>query len=279
MNYDDMIQESNFFLPLDQFPERDEEIIRIIEEVFGIKKHDLFLNKGKTVSEDLITRFFELIKMRSTGKPLAQILGYSYFYQHKFPVSEQTLIPRYDTEHLVDAVKKNIENKKKILDLCTGTGIIALSLHAIFPDKKIKGIDIVDQPFIQSQDFLGFHSNNLSFQKMDFLQKEQWESLGSWDCIVSNPPYLDDHDMKVLTNSVKEFEPHSALYGGQDGMLFYRHIAEFAEHQLNNGGLIVLEIDHKHQAVSNLFSQDIYPIRELISDYNNLPRILVLKKE
>ncbi|MGL4394228.1 MAG: peptide chain release factor N(5)-glutamine methyltransferase [Brevinema sp.] len=274
----EMIQESRRILPSEKFPERDEEIYRIIEDVFNIQKYQLFLDNTKAFSDDLVEKFFELVTIRSSGKPLAQVLGYSYFYQHKFPVSPQTLIPRYDTEHLVEVVRKNIGEAENILDICTGTGVIALSLHALFPEKPILALDIFDEPFLESQKYLGFTSDKVSFQKRDFLNKADWHELGTWDCIVSNPPYLDDHDMDVLANSVKDFEPHTALYGGKDGMIFYAHIAEFAEKYLKAGGFIVLEIDHKHQDVSNLFADDLYPYRELVCDYNDLPRVLLLRK-
>lgn len=265
-------------LPLDEFPERDEEIIRIMEELFHCRKYEIFLNNNIVPLEQDVVNFKKFIQERKSKRPLAYILGYSYFYNQKFPVSEQTLIPRYDTEHVVETVRKNAQHVSSILDICTGTGVIALCLHQLFHDKKILGLDIVEEPFQNSKDFLKISDPNISFKKMDFLNRSLWSELGFWDCIVSNPPYLDDFDMDVLDPHVKDHEPSTALYAGTDGMIFYEAIAEFAESYLNPNGIIVLEIDHKYQYVSALFSEQIFSYRELIYDYNDLPRVLLLKK-
>ena len=327
-------------LAQDIFAEREEELLRILIDVLDMPKHEIFLNKNMEVSHDQYTRFEEIIQERKTGKPLAYILGYSYFYQDKFPVSEQTLIPRYDTEILVELVKKyylkrynhnnscqgdtspnnscrrdtspnnsdqetscyansvqgeispdnfcqEVSNQAnasgqvntcRILDIGTGTGVIALSLHRIFPNAIIKGIDLFSEPFETSKKYLDISSQNVSVEKIDFLDESLWQGLGEWDCIVSNPPYLDDHDMNVLDSHVKDFEPHSALYAEDGGMSFYSAIARFAKKYLVKGGMIFLEIDHKHKKVSQLFSEEEYSYRELVNDLSGLPRVLILKK-
>ena len=297
-------------LAQDIFAEREEELLRILIDVLDMPKHEIFLNKNMEVSHDQYTRFEEIIQQRKTGKPLAYILGYSYFYQDKFPVSEQTLIPRYDTEILVELVKKyylkrynqgeispdnfcqEVSNQAnasdqvntvqeiscRILDIGTGTGAIALSLHRIFPNATIKGIDLFSEPFENSKKYLDISSQNVSVEKIDFLDESLWQGLGEWDCIVSNPPYLDDHDMNVLDSHVKDFEPHSALYAEEGGMSFYSAIARFAKTHLIKGGMIFLEIDHKHEKVSQLFSEEEYSYRELVNDLSGLPRVLILKK-
>ena len=306
-------------LAQDIFAEREEELLRILIDVLDMPKHEIFLNKNMEVSHDQYTRFEEIIQQRKTGKPLAYILGYSYFYQDKFPVSEQTLIPRYDTEILVELVKKyylkrynhnnfcqwdtspnnscyansdqgetspdnscqkvsDQANTCRILDIGTGTGAIALSLHRIFPNAIIKGIDLFNEPFENSKKYLDISSQNVSVEKIDFLDESLWQGLGEWDCIVSNPPYLDDHDMNVLDSHVKDFEPHSALYAEEGGMSFYSAIARFAKTHLIKGGMIFLEIDHKHEKVSQLFSEEEYSYRELVNDLSGLPRVLILKK-
>ena len=286
-------------LKQDVFAEREEELLRILIDVLDMPKHEIFLNKNKEISHDQYIKFEEIIQQRKTGKPLAYILGYSYFYQDKFPISEQTLIPRYDTEILVELVKKyylkkhnqeklslnnSCQNKTdqevscRILDIGTGTGAIALSLHRIFPNAIIKGIDIFSEPFEVSKKYLGISAKNVTVEKIDFLDESLWQQLGEWDCIVSNPPYLDDHDMNVLDSHVKDFEPHSALYAEEGGMSFYSAIARFAKKHLIKGGMIFLEIDHKHEKVSQLFLEEEYSYRELVNDLSGLPRVLILRK-
>ena len=286
-------------LKQDVFAEREEELLRILIDILDMPKHEIFLNKNKEISHDQYIKFEEIIQERKTGKPLAYILGYSYFYQDKFPVSEQTLIPRYDTEILVELVKKyylkryNQEdtspnnfcqnktdqvNTCRILDIGTGTGAIALSLHRVFPNAIVKGIDIFSEPFENSKKYLDISSQNVTVEKIDFLDESLWQQLGEWDCIVSNPPYLDDHDMNVLDSHVKDFEPHSALYAEEGGMSFYSAIARFAKKHLIKGGTIFLEIDHKYEKVSQLFSEDEFIDKELVNDLSGLPRVLILKK-
>ncbi len=263
----------------DIFVEREEELSRIIMDIMNIHRYEISLAKNTEVTNKQYIRFKEIIQQRKTGKPLAYILGYSYFYQDKFPVSEQTLIPRYDTEILVEAVRKHYSKEKsfRILDIGTGTGIIALSLHRLFSHAIITGIDIFDAPFKRSKKYLGISSQNVQVEQKDFLDESLWQELGKWDCIVSNPPYLDDNDMILLDSHVKIFEPHTALYAEADGMIFYKAIAKFAKKNLAKDGAIFLEIDHKHEKVSKLFPENEFVNRELVDDLSGLPRVLILK--
>ncbi|MGL4366936.1 MAG: N5-glutamine methyltransferase family protein [Brevinemataceae bacterium] len=262
----------------ENFPERKEEIFRMITHLLNIEKYHIINSMDIEVSQFDCDTFYQMIQQRKTGTPLAYILGYSYFYYDCFPVSEQTLIPRYDSEHLVEAAKKyfSCSGKNMILDVCTGTGVLALSLYRIFSNSIITGWDIVEDPFIRSCEKLNVDNQRVFFKKMDFLDSRNW--YGMWDCIVSNPPYLNDEDMKNLTSSVSDFEPHTALYGGKDGMLFYRALREFSYSHLNTEGLLILEIDHKYQLVQELFPNHVFQFVELIYDYNNLPRVLVFKR-
>ena len=266
--------------PLDKFPEREEEMVRIMIHILDISRYELSLIFYKILQDDELTSFNNIIQERQTGKPLAHILGYTYFYQDKIPVSPQTLIPRYDTEHLIEVLRKHYvpTSEISILDIGTGTGAIAISLHRLFPLARVKGIDIIIEPFIESQKDLELDSSLLTIEQVDFLDESTWEDLGKWDCIVSNPPYLDNHDMDILDWQVKDFEPHTALYAGDDGLIFYRKIAKFAEDHLHDDGILVLEIDHKHEAISQCFDPVIFPYRDIKFDFNNLERVLILKK-
>ncbi len=266
--------------PLDKFPEREEEMVRIMIHILDISRYELSLIFYKILQDDELTSFNNIIQERQTGKPLAHILGYTYFYQDKIPVSPQTLIPRYDTEHLIEVLRKHYvpTSEISILDIGTGTGAIAISLHRLFPLARVKGIDIIIEPFIESQKDLELDSSLLTIEQVDFLDESTWEDLGKWDCIVSNPPYLDNHDMDILDWQVKDFEPHTALYAGEDGLIFYRKIAKFAEDHLHDDGILVLEIDHKHEAISQCFDPVIFPHRDIKFDFNNLERVLILKK-
>jgi len=282
----DLIEYAENNLPLNKFPERKEEYLRILQDVLNIQKYQINLILNQEISQKTINQFVSLINERKTGKPLAYILGYTYFYQDKFPVSTKTLIPRYDTEHLIEAIRTSFHKDENIniLDIGTGTGVIALSLFRIFPYAYILGIDIEDEPFKNSCKYLKINNPNISIKKKDFLNKKLWIKdidlkEQKWDCIVSNPPYLNNYDMDVLDRMVKEYEPHTALFGGEDGLIFYRMINEYAIEYLKSDGLLVLEIDYKYKQISSIFSQENFISRKIINDYNNLPRVLVLRKK
>ncbi len=264
--FQELLEYARANLPLDEFPEREEEIIRIFLDLLDIPRHELTLYKNQDISA-IQDRFYQIISQRKTHKPLAYILGYSYFYGEKFIVSDETLIPRYDTEILVQSITKyyNPDQAFRVLDICTGTGIIALTLARLFKNATIKAIDICTN--IQKTD-------EIIFEQSDFLQKSTWS--GEWDCIVSNPPYLDEDDMNALSKQVKDFEPRSALFAEEGGMIFYRHIAEFADKHLVDGGMIFLEVDHKYPQVIQLFNK--YKSPTIINDLAGLPRVLVFKK-
>ncbi len=267
----DLREYANAILPLDEFPERDEEITRIFLDLLDIPRYELSLYKNQDVSS-IEESFCQIISQRKTHKPLAYILGYSYFYGEKFPVSEETLIPRYDTEILVETITKHYDKEQefRVLDICTGTGIIALTLARLFDKAIIKATDIVETPFYNS---LQYHKYDVDFQRGDFLDKSTWS--GEWDCIVSNPPYLDEKDMLALSKQVKDFEPSRALFAEEDGLIFYRYIAEFADKHLAKKGKIFLEIDHKYPKIIKIFNK--YKNPTIINDLSGLPRVLVLE--
>lgn len=272
-------EESQITLPLKDFPEREEELLLIFLEILQVNRHELTLYKNQQLTLQQQQQFYHIINERKTFKPLAYILGFQYFYGEKFPVSPETLIPRFDTEILVHSVTKYFskQEKFKILDICTGTGVIALTLAKLFPQATIRGIDIVSQPFLQSQRSLNLLEDRISFIEQDFLNSNLWK--GTWDCIVSNPPYLDEQDMSKLDKQVYHYEPHSALLAKEEGLQFYRLIAEYCDSHLTLGGYLFLEVDHKHEKIFSFFDNSIYELPILINDLSNLPRVLIIKKK
>lgn len=257
---------------LHHFEEAHEESLRIIEHFFGIRRYEILAQSQKKLPEDKIILCQELVRQRKTGKPLAHLLGYFYFYKDKFPVSPETLIPRYDTEHMITEAIKH--KPKKIIDIGTGTGVIAFSLARELPKAEITAVDIVAQPFQASAEALGI--KNVSFFSLNFLDKTTWKHLGLYDLIISNPPYLDEDDMKKLSPSVKDWEPASALYGGKDGMIFYRALEEFCSSHLAKEGLCIVEVDHKYEPVKKIFSKYHCTITK---DYAGLTRVLKVEKQ
>ncbi len=176
------------------YPERDEELLRIFMHVLGMERHEFILSKNQEIDPLSAQAAAGIVKERLSGRPLAHILGYTYFYGERFPVSTETLIPRYDTEILIEAMEQYCPKDKhfSLLDICTGTGIIAFTAAKLFPRASIKALDIVDAPFLNSKQFLG--DGRVEFEKCDFLDRSTW--TGHWDYICSNPPYLNAEDTR-----------------------------------------------------------------------------------
>lgn len=275
----DLWEEGRKTLSLALFPEREEELLLIFLDILQIQRHELTLYRQQALTQAQQEQFFQIIHQRKTHKPLAYLLGYQYFYGYQFPVSEKTLIPRYDTEILVESVTKYFDSHKifNVLDICTGTGIIALTLAKLFPKATVHGIDIVSQPFLNSQLALNLLEDRISFQCQDFLDPSSWE--GQWECITSNPPYLNEQDIQALDKQVYDFEPHSALYADEGGLKFYRYIANFCDSHLKNGGYLFLEIDYKYQKIIDFFDPTFYETATIVQDLTNLPRVMIIRKK
>ncbi len=241
---------------LKDLPEKEEELIRIFMHVLNMERHEIILSKNTELGGEDAAEISALTAERKSGRPLAYILGYTYFYGMRFPVSEETLIPRYDTELLPESLQKyyKADEDFSMLDICTGTGIIALTAAVLFPRASIKALDIVEAPFYASQKYLSSipGAERVQFERSDFLDRSTWR--GEWDCICSNPPYLSAEDMDALDRQVADFEPASALYAEHGGLMFYEMIAEFSKKHLKRGGMLFLETDYKHKTVAELFS-------------------------
>lgn len=272
-----LIKWAHQLLPEEQFPERDEEIIRILKHVFGVGRYEILTRSSDPVSSEKKTEFINVVRERTTYKPLAYILGYVPFYRDVFPVSSETLIPRSDTECLVEQARLLFsEPPGSVLDIGTGTGAIALSLRRLFPGSEITALDIVSQPFENSCRALSI--DNVGFEKMDFSDRKNWRRFSGqkFDLIVSNPPYLSETDMERLEPQIKNFEPQTALFAEDQGLLFYKHIYEFCGEYLAENGYCLLEIDYKWQNVEFLFSEK-FSVLPPVKDLSGLERCLVVK--
>lgn len=223
----------------------------------------------------------EIIEELKTGKPYQQILGHTEFYGKKFFVDENVLIPRPETEELVELAKIEIQNLKskiqnlKLLDIGTGSGIIPITLKKYFPNAEISAMDISEKALEIAQKNADFHKKEINFIQADFLNTELTEK---YDIIISNPPYIGIEENIEIEDSVKGFEPNIALFSPtSDALIFYKKIAKDGEKYLNENGMIFLEINQKlGKETLELFSN--YSESRLIKDLSGNDRFIFAKK-
>jgi release factor glutamine methyltransferase len=249
--------------------------------------HKLVLNYNNAVGENIINQYKNLIEQRKTKKPLQYIIGSWEFYSLWFELSPDTLIPRADTEILVDEVLKKV-NKHitiKLLDLCTGSGCIGISLlksitnsTAVLVDKVYGAADMAKKNCMLNGVKDRAKVITADIYEITFADNE-------FDVIVSNPPYIKSGDIKKLDKSVREFEPLIALDGGENGLDFYECIIKRHTNSLKSGVLMAFEIGDSIEAdtkmsenIKTLFLDNGYKNIEIVNDLNKIQRVITAQK-
>ena len=230
----------------------------ILLYTFNISLLDFSLNRNKELgAKEKIEKFLSFVEERKKRKPFQYIINKQNFYGLDFYVDENVLIPRFDTEVLVEKIlKDNKDNNLQVLDLCTGSGAIAISLKKLGEYKSVKALDISEKALDIAK-----KNSSLNETTIDFICSDMFEKInGKFDIIVSNPPYIPSRDIEDLSLEVKDYEPKLALDGLEDGLYFYRIIAKEAKAYLKENGKIYLEIGYNQ-------AKD---IREIFKEYNKI---------
>jgi release factor glutamine methyltransferase len=241
---------------------------------------DLLINQDKELSNSQEDLFKELIKRRSNNEPVAYLTGEKEFYGLNFKVNEHTLIPRPDTELLIDHVlqyiqENNIKNPK-ILDLGTGSGAIIVTLLANIKDATGFAVDINPGAIAKATE--NAELNNVK-DRLEFIQSSWFSNVkeSDFDIIVANPPYITSKMMSELDKDVKDFEPNLALEGGALGYEPYIEIVENSPTFFKNKGRIFLEIGFdQQQTVLDLFKSDFWQNKKCFKDLGNNDRLIVV---
>lgn len=252
----------------------------IICHVLKIDKIQLYTENPEITSEQAHT-IKSLIERRLKKEPLQYILGECYFYNIKIKVGRGVLIPRPETEILVEQVlerrKLIINTGNRILDLCTGSGCIALAIGKNVPEFQIFGID-------KSEKAVKYATENKALNNIKnviFLVGDMFNPFKEkiFACITANPPYVKTDEISKLQPEIKNYEPLEALNGGEDGLNFYRKIIENAEKYLLNSGLIFLEIGQgQAKAVQNIALMSGFNVIEVVKDIAGIDRVMILQK-
>lgn len=192
---------------------------------------------------DAANEFEELCKRRMNGEPLQYLIGEWEFYGLTFKVGRGVLIPRQDTETLIDTVLKKADRDKKVtvVDLCAGSGCIGIVLEKYLNCEKVFAVELSDEAMAYLEENIRLNKSGVVAVKGDVTDRKTADALPMADILVSNPPYLTAQDMRELQTEVT-FEPESALFGGEDGLDIYRQILINFKHRLKQGGLAVFEI-------------------------------------
>ena len=217
----------------------------ILEYLFDYSSMDALIHAEKDLSDKDIKNVKRIVTLLKQEKPIQQIVGYAWFYGHKFMVNQHVLIPRPETEELVDWILKDKPENKSILDIGTGSGCIPITL-ALNSNAQVSSVDISDLAIKQAQENAKLLKASVDFIQADILAEESSENLDTYDIIVSNPPYVLESDKEMMTNNVLDNEPHLALFVPDiDALRFYRAIADIATKRLNHNGILYFEINEK----------------------------------
>ena len=234
-----------------------------------IKVEKLLLKKECSLRE--YSKYMQIINKRASGIPYAYIVGHKEFMKLDFEVNKNVLIPREDTEILVQEVI-NL-NKKKILDMCTGSGCIAVSLAKYIKDSEVTAVDISEKALTIAK--LNAKKNEVDVK---FIKSNLFEEVeDKFDVIVSNPPYIKTADLEALQTEVKN-EPLKALDGGETGLFFYKKIIKQAVNYLNENGILIFEIGFDQaEDVCKLLNENGYKDIEVIKDLSGNDRVIKAK--
>lgn len=245
----------------------------LLEEICGTDRNTLLVHGDRNVTEEELTQYKEMLEKRSAHIPLQQIIGRQSFMGLEFYVDENVLIPRQDTELLVEEALQELHDGMRILDMCTGSGCILLSLLKYSNDCEGIGADISEEALkVAERNRVQLGLKNAAFIRSDLFEAVE----GKFDLLVSNPPYICSDVIDTLMPEVREHEPRQALDGSADGLHFYRRILAECRTYLKPGGILLFEIGYDQgEAVKRLMEENGFLEVEVKKDYGGLDRVVL----
>ena len=244
----------------------------LLEFICHTDRNALYAHGDQEIEEEKMQDFLQLIEKRAVHIPLQHLTGEQNFMGLDFLVNEHVLIPRQDTEILVEEIMRDLHDGIRILDMCTGSGCILLSLLHYSNDCVGVGVDVSEDALAVARQ----NADKLAEKQAVFIQSDLFEKVeGSFDLIVSNPPYIRSQEIAGLMPEVREHEPHLALDGKDDGLHFYREIIKGAMPHLKRGGQLFFEIGYDQgEAVQALLAANGYTEIAVVKDYAGLDRVV-----
>ncbi len=260
----------------DIIPQIERELL--LSHIFNCTREELYINNA-SIDEENEKLYDSFIKRRLSGEPIQYILGKENFMGMDFIVNKDVFIPRPETEVLVSGVLESIDREAlvKILDLCTGSGNIAVTLARLIPKSQITAVDISETSLKIAQKNAILHDvdKKINFYKKDIFGELLFDKRYIFDIIVSNLPYIKRPDIESLQKEVRH-EPEIALDGGRDGLEFYRRIKDIAPRYLKPNGSLFLEVGFDQlQDVRDIFtSGKLFKIRKIKKDFRGIERVI-----
>ena len=249
----------------------------LMSQTLSISREEVLLNLGKTVKKEEKVRYFNLINRRKKNEPIAYIINNKSFWKSNFITNKNALIPRPDSEHLVEQALRyiNKDQSKRILDIGVGSGCLSISILFERLNCKCDAIDLSKNALKLAKINANLHQllNRIKFYKRDVDNFYN----DKYDLIISNPPYINKHKIKYL--GTINYEPKIALDGGLDGLEVIKKVISKSKHLLKTNGKLILEIgyDQKYKVIDFLKEKNFF-INKIIKDYGNNPRCIVSTK-
>ncbi len=219
----------------------------LVQYFFGLSQSGLITNADFRLSESEMLQLHFAVKDLKKYRPVQYIIGETEFFDLKIKVNKAVLIPRPETEELVQLIINNEKQRDlNILDIGTGSGCIAIALKKNIPFVQLTGIDISDAAIELASENAENNKLNIAFAELNILDQRQWNLLGQFGIIVSNPPYVTNAEKNRMDNNVLNYEPHQALFvADNDALVFYKEIFHFSENHLRQNGKIYFEINEE----------------------------------
>jgi release factor glutamine methyltransferase len=249
----------------------------LMEHVTGFNHSEIIATENHPLTDDQAKAFAAVLSRRLAGEPVSRILGTREFYGREFKTSPDVLDPRPDTETLIDLCLEHMppEQHQTILDLGTGSGILALTLLAERPHKRAVAVDVSEAALAVARDNAGALSRRVAFVQSNWFENVE----GQFDLIVSNPPYIPAAEIPKLETEVRDHDPHLALDGGDDGLHAYRAIAAGAATHLTSTGLVAVEIGAgQAKDVVSIFQQKGFTLAAQRHDLGGHCRALLFRR-
>ncbi len=248
----------------------------MLSDITGISRTD-YLVRGDCILETKdFLQFTEYVDRRCKREPLQHILGKAYFYGRCFDVNSNVLVPRPDTEILVEQALKYLKDGDSVLDMCTGSGCIIATLSLERQLLRAVGVDLSKEALVVARANVSKLRADVTFVHSDLFNELSDIYGRTFDMIVSNPPYIETRVINTLADEVKLFDPYIALDGYEDGLHFYSEISKDAKHYLKCDGWLIYEIGHNQaDKVSDIMAVQGYKNIQVIKDYAGFDRVVM----